>query len=318
MRRDPEYVAWRCENLHCPAQATRRLEFFAARGALDIEGVGGIVADKLVERGLVRDPLDLFELKTEPLAALNLGTDDAPRVFGPKNAAKALQAVERARTAPLSRWLFGLAIPEIGKTTAGQLAAFHTTIEEAAQSQILRDVADYHEKTEQARQIRRENPDAHARLKAEVEAAAARLMEAGFAKKSRNKNEKEPGIITEIGPVAARSVLEYFASDKGRALLARMAALGIHPQSEKAAADKAGLPFAGQTFVLTGTLPTLTREQATEMIEKRGGKASSSVSRNTTYVLAGAEAGSKLAKAQELGVKVIDEAEFLKMCEKTN
>src|SRR5438067_126041 len=106
IRRDPEFVAWRCENLHCPAQTTRRVEFFAARGALDIESVGGIVADKLVERGLVREPLDLFELKIEQLAKLNLGTEEAPRVFGEKNATKAINAIERARTLPLSRKSF--------------------------------------------------------------------------------------------------------------------------------------------------------------------------------------------------------------------
>ena len=74
----PEFVAWRCENLHCPAQTTRRVEYFAARGALDIESIGGIVADKLVERGLVREPLDLFDLELEQLAKLNLGTEEAP------------------------------------------------------------------------------------------------------------------------------------------------------------------------------------------------------------------------------------------------
>src|SRR6184192_3758411 len=113
IRRDPEFVAWRCENLHCPAQTTRRVEFFAARGALDIESVGGIVADRLVERGLVKEPLDLFELKTEELAKLNLGTDEEPRVFGEKNATKAIRAIERARTLLLSRWLFALAIPDV-------------------------------------------------------------------------------------------------------------------------------------------------------------------------------------------------------------
>ena len=101
VRRDPQFVAWRCENIHCPAQATRRLEFFTARGALDIESVGGVVADKLVERGLVREPLDLFNLTVEPLAELNLGSAEAPRVFGRKNAEKAVHAIARARTAPL-------------------------------------------------------------------------------------------------------------------------------------------------------------------------------------------------------------------------
>jgi DNA ligase (NAD+) len=314
VRRDPQYVAWRCENLQCSAQATRRLEFFTARGALDIESIGGIVADKLVERGLVREPLDLFELKLEPLAALNLGTEEAPRVFGPKNAAKALQAIERARNAPLSRWLFGLAIPEIGKTTANQLAAFHETLAEAAESPILRDVIFYHEKSEEARQIRRQEPERHEKLRLEVEAAAARLIAAGFAERSRSKNEREPGIVTEIGPVAARSALDFFASEKGRAILARMAALGIRPRGEKAAGKREGLRFAGKTFVLTGTLPSMTREEASARIEALGGKAASSVSKNTSYVLAGAEAGSKLAKARELGVAVIDEGEFLKMC----
>ncbi|HUE40480.1 MAG TPA: NAD-dependent DNA ligase LigA, partial [Chthoniobacterales bacterium] len=114
VRRDPEFVAWRCENIRCPAQTTRRAEFFAARGALDIESVGGIVADKLVERGLVREPLDLFELKVDQLGKLNLGTNEAPRIFGEKNAIKAIQAIERARTFPLSRWLYALAIPDVG------------------------------------------------------------------------------------------------------------------------------------------------------------------------------------------------------------
>src|SRR5213596_1943278 len=145
IRRDPEFVAWRCENLQCPAQTTRRVEFFAARTALDIESVGGIVADKLVERGLVREPLDLFELKTEQLAKLNLGTDEESRVFGEKNATKAIHAIERARTLPLSRWLFALAIPDVGRTTATQLARFHQTIEDVASSKLLRNVLAYRE-----------------------------------------------------------------------------------------------------------------------------------------------------------------------------
>jgi DNA ligase (NAD+) len=298
VRRDPEFVAWRCENVHCPAQATRRLEFFTARGALDIESVGGIVADKLVERGLVREPLDLFKLTVEPLAELNLGTDESPRVFGSKNATKAVNAIARARTAPLSRWLFGLAIPEVGKTTAGQLAAFHESIEEVAQSSLLKDVLAYHDKSDPTRR----------------EEAAQRLLEAGFAAKSQRKNEKEAGIVTEVGPVVAKSVLDYFSSDEGRKVLRRMKELAIHPQSVKNTAPKTGQPFSGKTFVLTGTLPSMTREEAGARIESLGGKVTSSVSKNTDYVLAGAEAGSKLTKATELGVKVIDEAEFLKMC----
>src|SRR6185436_16886226 len=93
-----EEVAWRCQNIAgCPAQLTRRIEYFAHRKALDLESLGGIVAEKLLERGLVKDPLDLFDLTKEQLAKLNLGTDDEPRVFGEKNAAKVIEALERAK-----------------------------------------------------------------------------------------------------------------------------------------------------------------------------------------------------------------------------
>ncbi len=312
--RDPKYVVWRCENLQCPAQATRRLEFFTARGALDIESVGGIVADKLVERNLVSEPLDLFALKLEPLAALNLGDDESPRIFGEKNATKAIQAIERARTFPLSRWLFGLAIPDVGKTTAQDLAKFHETVEEVATSPLLAGILDYNEKISELPGLRRENPERHERLKKEITEIADRLLKTNFAARSKSKADKELGIVTKIGPVVARSVLDFFSSENGRKILKRMKELGINPASEKISATAAAsLPFAGKTFVLTGTLPAMTREEASAKIEALGGKVSGNVSGNTDYVLAGAEAGSKLDKAQKLGVRVIDEAGFLKL-----
>ncbi|HEX3420343.1 MAG TPA: NAD-dependent DNA ligase LigA [Candidatus Udaeobacter sp.] len=298
IRRDPEFVAWRCENLYCPAQTTRRVEFFAARGALDIESIGGIVADKLVERGLVREPLDLFDLKAEQLAKLNLGTDEAPRVFGERNAAKAKNAIERARTLPLSRWLFALAIPDVGKTTAAQLARFHDTIEDVANSQLLRDVVGYHENRED---------------KKSAKEIAGRLIKSGFGKPSKSKADTD-GIVTEVGPVVAHSVLDFFVSPTGKKILRRMKELGIEPKSEKISAKKAAeLPLAGKTFVLTGTLPTMTREEASEKIEALGGHVTGSVSKKTDYVLAGTEPGSKFDKAKELGVKIIDEVGFRKI-----
>jgi DNA ligase (NAD+) len=298
IRRDPEFVAWRCENLYCPAQTTRRVEFFAARGALDIESIGGIVADKVVERGLVREPLDLFELEIEQLAKLNLGTEEAPRVFGEKNAAKAKKAIERARIFPLSRWLFALAIPDVGKTTATQLARFHDTIQDVSNSQLLRDVVNYHEKRDD---------------KKSAKEIADRLIKSGFAKPSKSKAGKD-GIVTEVGPVIAQSVLQFFASSAGKNVLRRMKQLGIQPKSEKVSATRAAeLPFAGKTFVLTGTLPSMTREEATEKIEALGGHVTGSVSKKTDYVLAGAEPGSKFDKAKELGVKILEEADFRRM-----
>src|SRR5947207_11186225 len=299
IRRDPQFVAWRCENLQCPAQTTRRVEFFAARSALDIESVGGIVADKLIERGLVREPLDLFELKTEQLAKLNLGSEEAPRIFGEKNATKALNTIERARNLPLSRWLFALAIPDVGKTTATQLARFHDNIHDVAQSQLLRDVLHYHEKREQ---------------KKETKEIAERWIGTGFAERSKSKHGKDYGIVTEVGPVVARSVLNFFESDTGNKILRRLKDLGISPKSEKMSAKKAAdLPLAGKTLVLTGTLPSMTREEATAKIEMLGGHVSSSVSKKTDYVVAGKETGSKLDKAKQLGVRILNEAEFRKM-----
>jgi DNA ligase (NAD+) len=296
--RDPEFVAWRCENLYCPAQTTRRVEFFAARGALDIESIGGIVADKLVERGLVREPLDLFDLEPDQLGKLNLGTEEAPRVFGEKNATKAKNAIERARTLPLSRWLFALAIPEVGKTTASQLARFHDTIQDVSNSQLLRDVVDYHEKRND---------------KKSAKEIAARLIKSGFAKPTKSKAGKD-GIVTEVGPVVAQSVLDFFASVTGKKVLRRMKELRIQPKREKVSATKAAeLPLAGKTFVLTGALPSMTREEATEKIEALGGHVIGSVSKKTGYVLAGTDPGRKFDKAKELGVRIIDEAEFRKM-----
>ena len=307
VRRDPQFVAWRCANILCPAQTTRRVEFFGARGALDIESVGGIVADKLVERDLVHEPLDLFELNIEQLAKLNLGTDEAPRVFGEKNASKAIQAIERAKTAPLSRWLYALAIPDVGKTTATDLARFHETINDVASSPLLRDVVSYHgRKSDKSRD-------------GGTKEIADRLIKSGFAEPSKSKMEKQRGIVSQIGPVVAQSVLDFFGSSAGKKILQRMKQLGIEPKSEKVSAKQmAGLPLAGKTFVLTGTLPSMTREEASVKIEAVGGHVSSSVSKKTDYVLAGDEAGSKLEKAKKLGVKIIDEKEFRRLLESSS
>ncbi len=313
-----EEVAWRCQNIAgCPAQLTRRVEYFAQRKALDLESLGGIVAEKLVERGLVKEPLDLFDLKLEVLGKLNLGTDDEPRVFGEKNATKILDALQRAKTAPLSRWIHALAITDVGEATAKQLAATHESLDALADSEVLRDIRDLGAKESERAEISprsRKNPpkdeaDKAARqqrdeaLKADIAAIEARLEAGGL--KAR---------LVEVGPVAATSVLDFFASAAGKKVLTGIRELGIQPVSEKAAraATTAGI-FAGKTFVLTGMLPTLTREEATAKIEALGGKVSGSVSKKTDFVLAGEEAGSKLTKAQELGVKILDEAEFRRL-----
>ncbi len=314
---DADAVAWRCQNIAgCPAQLTRRVEYFAARKALDLESLGGIVAEKLVERGLVKEPLDLFDLKLEVLGKLNLGTDDEPRTFGEKNATKILDALQRAKTAPLSRWIHALAISDVGEATAKQLAATHESLAALADSQVLQDIRDLGAKESERAEISprsRKNPPKDeadkakrelrdAELKAEIAEIESRLEAGGLKAK-----------LVEVGPVAAASVLDFFASAAGKKVLARIRELGIKPQNEKVNDARPEGPFAGKTFVLTGTLPSLTREAATAKIEAAGGKVTGSVSKKTDFVLAGAEAGSKLDKAKELGVKILDEAEFLKL-----
>lgn len=316
---DAEEVAWRCQNVAgCPAQKTRRVEYFAQRKALDIEALGGIVAEKLVERGLVGEPLDLFDLKLEQLAALNLGTDDAPRVFGEKNASKIVEALERAKRAPLHRWIHALAIPDVGEQTAWQLAQVHGSLEELANSPTLRDILDLGEKDAERQEISprsRKNPpknvkeletrkQRHARLTAEVAEIEARLEQSGAKAK-----------LAEVGPVAAASVLNYFASSNGKKVMQRMRQLGIEPGGAvaEAMASTSEKIFAGKTFVLTGTLPTLSRDEASALIREAGGNVSGTVSKNTDYVLAGESAGSKLDKARDLGVAILSEPEFHKL-----
>lgn len=316
---EAEEVAWRCQNVAgCPAQLTRRVEYFAQRKALDIESLGGIVAEKLVERGLVTEPLDLFELKLEPLATLNLGTENEPRVFGEKNARKVLDALDRARDLPLARWLFALAIPDVGEQTAHQLAQVHPSLEALADSAILRDIRDQAAIEAERRAI---NP--RSRRNAPRDEAEKAKRTAGYAALTAQLDEIQSRLeatgaktkLAEVGPVIANSVLGFFASEGGQRVLRRLAELGIQPRSTivESSTHASASPVAGKTFVLTGTLPSLTRDEASAMIRAAGGNVTSSVSKNTNFVVAGENAGSKLEKARKLGVTVIDEAAFREM-----
>ena len=324
-RRDPEFAVWVCENPSCPAQKTRRLEYFAKRGALDLEGLGSIVADALIVRGLVNDPLDVFTLKLEPLGALNLGTDEEPRIFGEKNAAKLLEACQRARTMPLARWLHALAIPEVGEETAHDLAKHHDTLEAVADSALLRDVIALdrlHNEADAANpraKVNRDKSDMeklqlathHASLIEQANATGARLLAAGFASPAKKKNATDADVTTVVGPVVAQAALAWFSSDLGRETLRHMSTLGISPRGGNSGAGDS--PFSGKTFVLTGTLQTMSRGQAQEKIRAQGGNVSSSVSSKTHFVVAGPGAGSKLEDAQKHGVTVISEEEFVAM-----
>ena len=329
-RREGE-VAVRCENLRCPAQTIRLLEHFTARGALDIEGVGGVVAERLIESGWVKEPLDLFDrtLTRSRLGSLNLGTAGEPRVFGEKNAQRVLDAIERARTAPLALWLFALGIPRVGKTVARQVAQTHTSLVDAAKSRWLRLLLNMAEwkasaeaKNPRAAIHRGRTAEEKAVLDHEFKALNARLREAGKVLESvglvRLKDVREgravEWVTTGVGLEAAGQFLKFFDSPAGRHVLARLEELGLHPANEPADRAAGPAPLSGLTFVLTGTLSGMSRDEAGNAVQERGGRVAGSVSGATSYVVAGAEPGArKMQQARDLGVPILDEPAFLKM-----
>jgi DNA ligase (NAD+) len=321
--RDEGLVALRCPNALCPEQLTRRLEFFSARRALDLESVGGIVAQRLVESGLVKDPLDIFALNVERLASLNLGTAEERRVFGAKHATKVIAAVERARTMPLDRWIFALGILEVGLTTARDLARFHASMDDLANSSLLRDVVREHELDEERTEFSpnsRKNPahnDAERRRREarvleianKIKPIQERLLSARFASVAAGK---EGSINTVVGPSAAASVLKYFSSETGRHTLRRLHELEISPKSQQVESSEG--PLTGKTFVLTGELSSMTRDEAGDLVRQLGGTVTGSVSKKTSFVVAGTKPGeNKMEGARRHSVSILDEEEFLEM-----
>ena len=325
IRRDPQYAGWRCENINCPAQKTRRLEHFAMRSALDLEELGGVVADKLVESGLVSEPLDVFDLSLNQLATLNLGSVEEPRVFGEKNSLKLREAIERSKSLPLARWLHALAIPGIGEETAHDIAKTHGNIEDVGSSKALRDIAGLGRlNDEMMEQNPRAKKNRH-RPKAEREAMktvyeglkgrgdrlGAQLIDTGLARPATKENPSPRDAITAIGPVAAYSVVEWSESERGRETIKRLIALGVRPQSDGVRNENP--LFAGKAFVLTGRFEKMPRSDAQDEIRAQGGNVSETVSSRTDFVIAGLNAGTKLEDAKRLGVKIMSECEFLAM-----
>ncbi len=323
--REGGFVAVRCVNLHCPAQLSRLLDHFAMRGALDIEGLGDKVALKLVEKKMVRTPLDLFDLRLPDLAPLNLGTENEPHTFGEKNAQKLLNALERSKSLPLWRWLHALAIPEIGAVTARDIASLHPDLSSVANSEILRDIVRLDElnaeitatnparRKDLPKEERETLKPAWDALKERADALGEKLIAAGAAEKSKAaKNPRD--VNTAIGPVAARAAVAWFESNEGGKVIERFENHGIRPAGDEATspASAGDGPLAGKTFVITGTL-SRPREEIAEQIRALGGRVAGSVSKSTDYLLAGEEAGSKLDKARQFGVRILDEAEFRKM-----
>lgn len=245
--------AIRCNNPDCPAQLRRRLEHFASRGAMNIDGLGEKLVAQLIDAELISSCADIYTLTKEKVAALDR--------MGEKSATNLLAAIEASKSRPASRLLYALGIRHVGEVAAETLIGKFRSIPALA------------------------------------EAKAEEIAEAD-----------------DIGEVIASSVTEFFSRESSMELVTRLADLGL--TVEGTAEAEADERFAGVTFVLTGALESMTRDEAGEKIKSRGGKVSSSVSKKTGIVVAGSDAGSKLTKANELGVKVIGEAEFLDMLEK--
>ena len=248
--KDEGQVAVRCVNGQCPAQVRRRIEHFASRGAMDIEGLGEAVINQLVQQKLLGDVGDIYALKAATLLELER--------MGEKSVQNLLDAIERSKARSLWRLLFGLGILHVGVSASRALADHFPNLDAIKESTV-----------EELQQI----PD--------------------------------------VGEVVGRSIHQFFHEAHNLELIEKLRRAGLRfeaePKTQSAAAG-----FKNTTWVITGTL-SQSRDEIAETIRARGGKVSGSVSKKTSYLLAGEEAGSKLAKAKQLGVRVLSEAEFRKM-----
>lgn len=246
-------VAWRCVNITCPPQIRIRIEHFASRDAMDIDGLGSAIVDQLVTNDLIHNFADLYDLKEDQIIPLER--------MGKKSAENLIRGIRKSMERPFERVLYGLGIRHVGLTVAKDLAKNFKSVDH--------------------------------------------LISA---------DEDEFTAIDSIGPKIAESLNSYFQEEKNRQLVERLKTHGLkfEVEGDKQVSDK----LTGLTYVLTGTIAGLTREEAKELIEQNGGKVSSSVSKKTNYVLAGETPGSKRDKANKLGVEIIvikNKEDFLKL-----
>jgi DNA ligase (NAD+) len=250
IHKDEDGVAFRCVNPSCPAKRKEWLLHFAARHAMDIDGLGDKIVDQLVDKGLVKDVADLYSLKLDDVQNLERMAE--------KSAQNLLDGISASKKQPLARLIYALGIRFVGERTAQLLAEHFSSLDEFAA------------------------------------AGEEQLTEVG-----------------EVGPKVAAAIAEFFSEAANRQLIKKLDKVGIRPTAAKrtAKSDK----FAGKTFVFTGTLANRSREAAAELVQQHGGKISGSVSKKTDYVVVGTDAGSKLEKARELGVTVLNEDDFEKL-----
>ena len=242
----------RCSNSVCPAKIKARILYFAARKAMDIEGLGDVLVETLVDSGMVKTVADLYDLKIEQIAALERKAE--------KSATKLIEQIENSKTRGLQRLLYGIDIRHVGERYAKILARSYRNIENLTSATV-----------------------------------------------------EELDAIHEIGLAVAVSVFNFFRNPKNTEVIERLKVAGVKTEIDGGANAATNENFNGKTFVLTGKLEQFTRDEAAKLIEDLGGRVSSSVSKKTDFVVAGSDTGSKLIKAESLGVKVLSENEFKEM-----
>lgn len=300
-------VALRCLNPLCPAQRVGHLQLFVSRNALDISALGGRLAEALVQAGRVERPLDLYRLQEAELAAFRLvGDDGTERRFGRK-AKEVMQALERAKTLPLHRWIYGLGIPGIGVSAARVVAGLFPSLAAMARGGgVLAEVEAFYEAVE--RKV--EGEAARTALAAEIVDRAAALEKLGVVQRDDPERSIRDRFLLTVKPEMVRAMRHFLASAYAADFFARAAALGIDPRSE---AGGGGTRLQGLSFVITGTL-SRPREAFEALIREQGGLVASGVSKKTSYLLVGENpGGSKYTKAQALGTPQLTEAAFWAM-----
>jgi len=239
-------VDYRCVNANCPAKLVGTILHFASRGVMNIDGMGESLVHQLIEKGLVKNVADIYDLTKKDLLSLDR--------FADKSAQNILDEIEKSKQLPLERVIYGLGIRMVGERTAQFLAEHFGSMETLASAGV-----------------------------------------------------EELQNVGEVGPKIAESIAEFFGNPANRKLVERLGKAGLAFKGDK---KERGTKLAGKTFVLTGTLAKYTRDEAKKMIENAGGKVVGSVSKKTDYIVAGSDAGSKLDKAKELNVPVIEEKEM--------
>ena len=316
-QRDEGGVYVRCPNVECPAQIRARLEFFAGRDQMDIRDLGPAEIDKLVTQDLVRHFADLYVLTLEDVAPLTdagkqwlkeqqqLQEASLPGFVplpakrqkkptpAPKSATNLLAAIAESRGRDLPRVLAALGVRHVGGQVAQVLAEHFGSMDAIAAANVTALVKEKEErKKEKEKEERRKKKE-----------------EKGKEEMEEKKKTKEKEEMHEIGPVIAASVDEFFRSPSGAETVRRLREAGVNMTLLSPSRRGEG-PLAGQTVVVTGTLERFSRKAAEDAIVAAGGRVTSSVSKTTSFVVVGVDAGSKLEKARQLGVETIDEAEF--------